>query len=93
MEHYQALFEPDPKAGGYVVTFPDFGYGVTQGETKEEAKEMAQDLLILTIGDYIREGKPLPVRRVVAGRSSTRSRLRHCNPPRSTFTSHSWRRG
>jgi antitoxin HicB len=49
MEPYLALFEPDPKAGGYVVTFPDFGDGVTQGETEEEAMEMAQDLLMLTI--------------------------------------------
>jgi antitoxin HicB len=60
MEHYLALFEPDREAGGYVVTFPDFGYGVTQGETDKEAMEMAQDLLMLTIGDYIREGKQLP---------------------------------
>ena len=60
MEHYLALFEPDRKAGGYTVTFPDFGYGVTQGESGEEALELAQDLLMLTIGDYIREGKPLP---------------------------------
>ena len=60
MEHYLALFEPDPMVGGYVVTFPDFGYGVTQGETDEEAMEMAQDLLMLTIGDYMREAKPLP---------------------------------
>ena len=63
MEHYLALFEPDRKAGGYVVTFPDFGYGVTQGETGEEAMEMAQDLLVLTIGDYIRESKPMPAPR------------------------------
>src|ERR1700694_2475023 len=61
MEHYRALFVPDVKAGGYVVTFPDFGYGVTQGETEEEAMEMARDLLMLTVSDYIREGKPLPV--------------------------------
>ena len=60
MEHFQALFEPDRKAGGYVVTFPDFAYGVTQGGTDKEAMEMAQDLLVLTSGDYIREGKPLP---------------------------------
>ena len=60
MEQYLALFEPDLLAGGYVVTFPDFGYGVTQGETAEEAMEMARDLLILTIADYMREGKPLP---------------------------------
>jgi antitoxin HicB len=60
MEHYLALFEPDLKDGGYVVTFPDFGYGVTQGETEHEAMTMAQDLLMLTIGDFIREGRELP---------------------------------
>lgn len=60
MEPYLALFEPDNEAGGYVVTFPDFGYGATQGETGEEAMEMAQDLLMLSIGDYIRATMPLP---------------------------------
>jgi antitoxin HicB len=60
MECYLALFEADRKAGGYTVTFPDFGYGATQGETSEEATEMARDLLALTISDYVREGKPLP---------------------------------
>lgn len=78
MEHYMALFEPDPKAGGYVVTFPDFGYGVTQGETDLEAIAMAQDLLLLTIDDFIREGKLLPAssRRMgiqVSSRSITHS--------------------
>jgi antitoxin HicB len=63
MEPYLALFEPDRQAGGYVVTFPDFGYGVTQGETGEEAMEMARDLLMPTIGDYIRESRPLPAPR------------------------------
>jgi len=61
MEAYLALFEPDRVAGGYVVTFPDFGYGVTQGESDSEALEMAQDLLMLTIGDFIKESRPLPV--------------------------------
>ena len=60
MEPYQALFEPDLETGGYVVTFPDFGYGVTQGETYEEALQMAQDLLVLTIEDYIRESRAFP---------------------------------
>jgi len=60
MEPYLALFEPDRKAGGYVVTFPDFGYGVTQGESDKEAMEMAQDLLMLTIGDFIGESRRLP---------------------------------
>ena len=60
MDDYLGLFEHDRKAGGYTVTFPDFGYGATQGETDEEAMEMAQDLLMLTIGDYMRKGKQLP---------------------------------
>ncbi len=63
MERQLALFEPDQEAGGYVVTFPDFGYGATQGETDAEALDMARDLLILTIGDYIKESKPLPLPR------------------------------
>jgi antitoxin HicB len=63
MEPYLALFEPDKKAGGYVVTFPDFGYGATQGETEEEAMEMGHDLLMLTIGDYIGKSRPLPAPR------------------------------
>ena len=54
------LFEPDRKAGGYVVTFPDFGYGASQGESEQKAMEMARDLLMLTIEDHIREGRPLP---------------------------------
>jgi antitoxin HicB len=60
MEPWWALFEPDRNAGGFVVTFPDFGYGVTQGETSEEAMQMAQDLLMLTISDFIHERRPLP---------------------------------
>jgi antitoxin HicB len=51
------------RAGGYVVTFPDFGYGVKQGESEEEAAQMAQDLLLLTIADYMRESMPLPAPR------------------------------
>ncbi len=60
MEKYLALFEPDREAGGFVVTFPDFGYGVTQGETVEEAMAMARDLLMLSIGDFMRRSEPLP---------------------------------
>ena len=35
MVSYYAVFEPDRKTGGFVVEFPDFGYGATQGETLE----------------------------------------------------------
>ena len=69
MYDYQALFQPDKVAGGYVVTFPDFGYGVTQGETLVEAIELARELLLLTIDDHIRDGKPLPPPRHRRGRN------------------------
>ena len=92
MEPYLALFEPDREAGGYVVTFPDFGYGVTQGETEEEAMEMAQDLLMLTISDNIKESKPLPSASAVAARSSVLWRYRRFKLPRSISTFRSWNR-
>ena len=58
---YPALFEPDEKAGGFVVTFPDLPHGVTQGETLKEAAEMATDLLACLIGDVVEKGEDLPV--------------------------------
>ncbi|MGH9631096.1 MAG: type II toxin-antitoxin system HicB family antitoxin [Bryobacteraceae bacterium] len=60
MVTYLALFDPDREAGGFVVTFPDFGYGVTQGETLEEATELAQDLLAGLCSDLIGKGEDLP---------------------------------
>ena len=57
--HY-ALFDPDSKDGGFVVTFPDFEYGVTQGRDLAEAAEMASDLLACLIQDRIDEGLDLP---------------------------------
>ena len=57
---YQALFEPDKEAGGFVVTFPDFGYGATQGDDLAEAMEMAVDLLRCTISDFMEADKDIP---------------------------------
>jgi predicted RNase H-like HicB family nuclease len=41
---YPALFEPAPE-GGFIVTIPDFGWGVSQGDTEDEALQMAIALL------------------------------------------------
>ena len=41
---YAAVFEP-VEEGGFVVSFPSFPGMVTQGETLEEARAMAADLL------------------------------------------------
>ena len=51
-----------------VVTFPDVGYGATQGATEAEALEMADDFLAMAIGDLMKQGKDLPPARARRGR-------------------------
>jgi antitoxin HicB len=52
---YPALFEPASE-GGFVVTFRDIPEAITQGETEEEAHDMAADAL-LTAMDFYFEGQ------------------------------------
>jgi antitoxin HicB len=59
MLQYQALFEPTGE-GGYVVTFPDFRWGVTQGDSLEQVGEMATDALSMILNDLIEKGERLP---------------------------------
>src|SRR6516165_8091963 len=59
MNYYRALFER-AEEGGFVVTFPGFSFGVTQGDTEEEAQKMASDALALIIESYIERNQPLP---------------------------------
>lgn len=56
---YFAKFEPDPD-GGFVIEFPDFGWGVSQGDDEEDGRRMAADLLITMIQEHIRTGRELP---------------------------------
>lgn len=56
---YYALFEPD-RHGGFVVTFPSLNHGATQGETLEEAIDMAEDLLLSILGELMKRGADLP---------------------------------
>jgi antitoxin HicB len=42
------------------VTFPDFDWGVTQGDTEVEAVEMSQHALLCIIEETIRQHKDLP---------------------------------
>jgi antitoxin HicB len=56
---YAALFEP-AREGGFVITIPDFGWGVSQGDTEEEAREMAAALLQTLVQEHIRRGEALP---------------------------------
>ena len=57
--NYPAEIERD-EDGRYVVTFPDFGWGATDGATRDEALAEAKDLLRELIATTIREGEDLP---------------------------------
>jgi antitoxin HicB len=56
---YPALFDP-AEEGGFVITFPDWDWGVSQGEDEADALDMARDALITMIAHCIRHGKPVP---------------------------------
>ena len=56
---YPNLFEP-AEEGGFVITFPDFGWGVSQGDNEEDALDMARDALLTMIAEHIRKGEDLP---------------------------------
>ena len=57
--NYPAQIERDEDSR-HVVTFPDFGWGATDGATREEALLEAKDLLRELIATTIREGDTLP---------------------------------
>ena len=46
--------------GRHVVAFPDFGWGATDGATRDEALSEARDLLRELIAATMREGRDLP---------------------------------
>ncbi len=57
--NYPAEIQRD-EDGRFVVAFPDFGWGATDGATREEALAEAKDLLRELIATTIREGEQLP---------------------------------
>lgn len=56
---YTVVFEP-AEEGGYVVTVPALPGCVTQGDTFEEALEMAQDAIECYLGSKIKHREPIP---------------------------------
>ena len=56
---YPAEIERD-EDGRYTVVFPDFGWGATDGASRDEALIEARDLLRELIAATIREGEDLP---------------------------------
>jgi antitoxin HicB len=58
--------------GGYVVTFPDFGVGATQGDSFDEALGQSANLLETIVANYMAEGWDLPAPSTAAGRPLVR---------------------
>jgi antitoxin HicB len=56
---YPTLFKPASE-GGFIVTLSDFDWGISQGDTKDEALEMAADAIRTMIREHMRNGEELP---------------------------------
>ena len=56
---YPARFRKE-RDGGYLVTFPDLPDAITQGDSLDDAMEMAADCLAETIGARIAEREDIP---------------------------------
>ena len=56
---YPAIFHRTIE-GGYIVVFPDFDDGATEGQTLEQAMEMAEDYIGTYLYDDFVKGKDLP---------------------------------
>lgn len=56
---YPARFTP-AEEGGYVVTFRDIPEAITQGDTDDEAMEMAEDVLVSSMDFYVEDRRHVP---------------------------------
>lgn len=56
---YPAIFT-ESEEGGFVVTFPDIPEAITQGDSFEEAMEMAEDVLLSSIEIYFDDDRVFP---------------------------------
>lgn len=56
---FTALFEPAAE-GGYTVTVPALPGLVTEGDTLEEAREMARDAIRCYLESLQKDNRPLP---------------------------------
>lgn len=46
--------------GWWLVRFPDIPEALTEGETKEEAREIAADCVLAALEGYVKEGREIP---------------------------------
>ncbi|MBZ0272923.1 type II toxin-antitoxin system HicB family antitoxin [bacterium] len=60
MLSYSVVFEP-AEEGGYTVTVPALPGCVTEGDSLDEAREMAQDAIRCYLGSLAKDGESAPV--------------------------------
>lgn len=61
MKHsYTIILEPDLEEGGFTVTVPALPGVVTQGETVEQAVQMAREAIRCHLEGLIADGEPVP---------------------------------
>jgi antitoxin HicB len=60
VENYTVILTPD-ETGDYVVTCPTLPGLITEGDTFEEAREMAADAIRGYIESLQKDGEPIPV--------------------------------
>jgi predicted RNase H-like HicB family nuclease len=60
MANYIAIVHKETKSD-FGVSFPDFPGCITAGKNIDEAKDMAQEALVLHIQGMLEDGEPLPV--------------------------------
>lgn len=82
MYNYPCRLEPLPEEGGYLVTFRDIPWALTNGETLDESMEMAADVLHCALSSEIddqadlpRPSAPLPGEHLVALPVVTQAKL------------------
>lgn len=65
---YTIVLEP-AEEGGYTVTVPTLPAIVTEGDTYEEAVEMAKEAIGLYLRSLVEKGRPIPTEIPPAGKS------------------------
>jgi antitoxin HicB len=56
---YPYTIAPQPE-GGFSIVFPDIPEAISQGDTDEEVRDMAEDALVTALSFYTDAAEPLP---------------------------------
>lgn len=60
MREYTIVLDPDLQGRGFTVTVPALPGCVTQGRTRKQAIERAQEAILLHIESLLADGEPVP---------------------------------